>query len=111
MKKVTLRQRIELSHEVGDAATLLYLYYYDKAGYEKFDITDDKKTAKELGLPIRKVQRLRLKLTNAGWLYRAITTNQEIKVIVTAIGKEEVNGILKNDSIPDKCLEIKNKIK
>lgn len=88
---ITCNQRKQLIKEVGDSGALLYIHYYDKGAYQGFNIMDDTAVAKEIGWPVRKVQRERIKLTKAGWIFKRTITGTTDKFHITIIGKEAVS--------------------
>lgn len=90
-KYVNQQARRQLLDDVGDAATVLYMHYYDKASYVNYDVTADVKTAKELGWKLRKVQDQRRKLMNTGWVHVITFMSTEYgKYYLTLLGKETV---------------------
>lgn len=66
---VSAKQRKAIITTLGDSACMLFMYYVDKAGVPGFGFKDSV-VAHALGWPIRKVQKERLRLVKAGWLYQ-----------------------------------------
>jgi len=89
---ISKKQECLLVKEVGDSAAILYFYYYQRADSPTFNIKADIKVSCDLGWQVRKVQRLRWKLTNTGYIYtRTFYHPDGDNTYVTILGKILVN--------------------
>lgn len=89
------QERVELISELGDAAYLLYDYYLRLASFtEKVEPTDAH-AADYFSWDEAKVQRIRLKLTKAGWVRFSRSTHSDgRKSLIGYLGKEAVENSL-----------------
>jgi len=106
-KYISISQRAELIQDVGDSAALLYHHYFDKAAYVNFDTSNDAATARLLNWPKRKVQRERLKLVNAEWLFKHTYPSPTMgNFYLTILGKNLVKTFLKRQATFDITEEV-----
>ena len=106
-KYISISQRAELIQDVGDSAALLYHHYFDKAAYINFDISNDKATAYLLKWSKRKVQRERLKLVNADWLFKHSYLSPTMgNFYVTILGKTLIQAFIARHNNKDVTDEI-----
>jgi len=87
-----LEEQRKITKEFGGNTTPAYLYnYYVTICHRPtWDLSDDAKVAKQLGLTTRKVADTRRQLTKAGWIYFVVSKHQQFKQAYWFIGKEVV---------------------
>jgi hypothetical protein len=101
-KYISISQRAELIQDVGDSAALLYHHYFDKAAYVNFDLLNDTATAYTLKWSKRKVQRERLKLTNANWLFKHTYPSPTMgNFYLTILGKKLIKAFIERHNNRD----------
>lgn len=91
-----LAEAREIDREFKSVLTpsALYSYYISISQIPMWDLTDDKKVAKQLGHTERAVAENRRKLTKAGWILFEVHTHQGTKHGLWFIGKEVVKARL-----------------
>ena len=92
-KYLTAEERRQMIKSCGDAAVLLFDYYLKMASLNEPEEVDDDKASLYFGWTRQKAQRLRIRLTKAGWIDRTrYTLNNGNKGITYYIGKEAVTA-------------------
>lgn len=87
---LTLQQQRTIIAKMTHAHLTVLNHYFYKLGTKSFDFSDSK-VAKTLGMPVRSVQRIRLDLVKAGWVYQfTYSSNKAVSTKVTVIGRESV---------------------
>lgn len=96
---VTAVQRRTLLQQLGDTCFIIFSYYMEKATVEGFDFAD-RRIAKALGYPERRIQTVRLALIKAGWFYQSTYKNKlGRKVVMTFLGQGAVSSYKMNGCI------------
>jgi len=72
-------------------AAYLYDYYMNICQIPTWDLTNDEKVAKQIGLSVRKVSDTRRALSKAGWIRFDIHTHRGVRYGLWFIGKDVVN--------------------
>jgi hypothetical protein len=115
---LTLKDKVEIMKECGDASLILFDFYLTKTSYmngtEKgYDYMDDAKTAKSLGWSKFKVRDNRQKLMKNNWMKIVKGRyNNGKKIIKTFLGKEVVEKELSFESnTPIREEEVSSKVK
>ena len=98
MKKDTaiLEHKRQIIKDVNVTAAYLYDYYVSICQIPTWDLTDDAKIAKQIGLSPRQVMENRRKLTEAKWIRFEVLTNKGRRVGTWFIGKDVVNARITN---------------
>lgn len=104
-----IEEQRKITKEFKGNTTPAYLYnYYMTICYRPtWDLTDDTKVAKQLGMSTRKVADTRRQLTKSGWINFTVSKNQKFKQAYWFIGKDVValsTSMLKGDSVTDEQL-------
>ena len=87
-----IAEQRSITKEFGGNVTPAYLYNYYVTICVKptWDLTDDGKVAKQLGLTTRKVSDTRRALTKAGWINFVVNSTGKFKQAFWFIGKDVV---------------------
>ena len=85
-----LQEKRQIIKEADVTAAYIYDYYVTICQIPSWDLTDDKKVAKQVGLSTRRVADTRRKLTKLGWIRFDTHMHKGIKHGLWYIGKEVV---------------------
>ena len=101
-----IEEQRSITKQFNGNTTPAYLYnYYVTICYKPtYDLTDDAKVGKQLGLTARKVADTRRALTKAGWINFMVTKTPKFRQAYWFIGKDVVQlstRLLKAETISD----------
>lgn len=85
-----LADKCNIIKEASVTAAYLYDYYISICKVPVWDLTDDAKVAKQIGLTERQVAENRRLLTKLGWIRLDTHTHKDVKYGLWYIGKEVV---------------------